>query len=88
MNLQFLPTNTAAPTISDRLSVLENLASLRKEWEGAAEGSSLIDLSASVGLLLFDVTSRLGMSADEQTIVLGRKLYREVTIKTRGISAQ
>ena len=56
--------------------------SLRLEWETAADGGSLINVSASVGLLLFDFTTKLGLTPEEQSIVLGGRLYNEATRKS------
>ncbi len=81
MDVQFL-THGATPTVlTDKASVLETLSVLRQEWEQAAEGNSLIDIPASVGLLLFDVTARMGLTQAEQSQVLGDQLFREVLVK-------
>ena len=60
-----------------RLDVIGSLAQLREEWQEAVDGQSLIDVEASVGLLLGDVVMLLGLSADEQAAVLGEELRRE-----------
>jgi hypothetical protein len=64
------------PVIS-RLDVIGSLAHLREEWQEAVDGESLIDVQASVGLLLGDVVMLLGLSADEQAAVLGEELRRD-----------
>jgi hypothetical protein len=86
MNVQF--TTPVAPILAlpDRRMMLEGLSVLRQEWEGRANGDSLIDLSGSVGLMLFDVTALLGLTLEEQTIVLGDRLYQEAIVKTQGES--
>ena len=86
MNVQFAVRETPVTTIPDWMRVLENLSGLRQEWEVAAEGDSLIDVSASIGLLLFDFTTKLGLTPEEQPIVLGGRLYEEVTEKTNSVS--
>jgi len=83
MNIQFAVRETPVLVLQDRTAVLENLSGLRKEWEAVAEGDSLIDLPASVGLLLFDVTARLGLTEDEQTLVLGDRLFKEALSKSQ-----
>lgn len=59
------------------MDVVGSLARLREEWHEAVDGESLIDVQASVGLLLGDVVMLLGLSADEQVAVLGEELRRE-----------
>lgn len=82
MNDQFLTREAPVIAIPERVVVLENLSVLRLEWEAAADGSSLINVSASVGLLLFDFTTKLGLTPEEQSIVLGGRLYNEATRKS------
>ena len=69
----FTQSKSAIP----RLDVIGSLAQLREEWQEAVDGESLIDVQASVGLLLGDVVMLLGLSADEQNAVLGEDLRRE-----------
>ena len=59
------------------MDVVGSLAQLREEWQEAVDGENLIDVQASVGLLLGDVVMLLGLSADEQVAVLGEELRRE-----------
>jgi hypothetical protein len=82
MNDQFVTRETPVIPIPERVVVLENLSVLRLEWEAAASGGSLINVSASVGLLLFDFTTKLGLTPEEQSIVLGGRLYNEATLKS------
>ena len=82
MNDQFVARVAPVIAIPERVVVLENLSVLRLEWEAAADGGSLINVSASVGLLLFDLTTKLGLSPEEQSIVLGGRLYNEATLKS------
>lgn len=83
MDVQFLTRKAARVVMPDRASALANLCALRQEWEQAADGDSLINVPASVGLLLFDVTTRLGLTQDEQTQVLGDQLFREALAKSQ-----
>ena len=83
MNVQFVTHETPVIAIPERVVVLENLSVLRLEWETAADGGSLINVSASVGLLLFDFTTKLGLTPEEQSIVLGGRLYNEATRKSQ-----
>jgi hypothetical protein len=84
MNIQFATRETPVITLPDRMVVLENLSVLRQEWEAAADGDSLINVSASVGLMLFDFTTKLGLTSEEQSVVLGGRLYNEATLKSQG----
>jgi len=83
MNVQFATRETPVIAIPERVVVLENLSVLRLEWETAADGGSLINVSASVGLLLFDFTTKLGLTPEEQSIVLGGRLYNQATRKSQ-----
>ena len=81
MNVQFLTREATPVVLPDRVTVLENLSVLRQEWEQAAGGDSLLNVPASVGLLLFDVTARLGLTQEEQAQVLGEQLFSEALVK-------
>jgi hypothetical protein len=84
MNVQFATRETPVSTLPDRMVVLEKLSVLRQEWEAAADGGSLINISTSVGLMLFDFTTKLGLTPEEQSVVLGGRLYNEATLKSQG----
>ena len=83
MDVQFLTRKAAQVVMPDRGFALANLTVLRQEWEQAAHGDSLINVPASVGLLLFDVTARLGLTQEEQAQVLGDQLFREALVKSQ-----
>jgi len=83
MDLQFVNRRTRLAVPLDRTKAKNALATIRREWEVAAEGVSLIDISASVGLLLLDVATKLGMTPEEQKAVLGTRLYQEALKKTQ-----
>ncbi len=83
MNLQFANPVLPAVVFRDRQNALENLSTLRQEWEASAEGQSLIRVSGSVGLMLFDVTTKLGLTAEEQALVLGDQLFQEALAKSQ-----
>ena len=61
-----------------RVQMLEKLASLRKEWEVVAGKESLLDLTASTGLILLDIAIHLELTAEERSIFLGQRLEGEV----------
>lgn len=66
----------------DHAMMLAALSAFRQEWDVAAEGESLVQVNASVGLLLLDITAKLGLTPNEQKVVLGSRLYREATAAT------
>lgn len=86
MDVQFAVCETPTIVHLDRRSALENLSAFRQEWEVVAERGSLIDVSASVGLMLFDLTSRLGLTPEEQAQVLGDQLFIAALRKVNGNS--
>lgn len=86
MDVQYAVRATSPLALLDRTLALESLSSFRQEWESVAEKGSLIDVSASVGLMLFDFTSRLGLTPSEQVQVLGDQLYFEALRKVNGNS--
>lgn len=61
-----------------RAQVVQALAEIRREWEKMVQGKSLIDVKASVGLLLEDIADRLQLSSQERYAMLGGKLINEV----------
>jgi hypothetical protein len=71
-----LPITDNIPTY--RMTAVQALAKLRREWEEIAEGENLLDVSASVGLMLADVADRLELSAPERYIFLGKLLSAQV----------
>jgi hypothetical protein len=60
-----------------REAIINILACLRQEWEAAAEGQSLIDIQASIGLTLADIVFSLGFTRDEEDRILGERLRYE-----------
>ena len=86
MDVQFAVRATPTLALLDRAMALETLSAFREEWEAVAEKGSLIDVSASVGLMLFDFTSRLGLTPAEQVQVLGDQLYFDALRKVNGNS--
>lgn len=59
--------------------VIDALTDIRLEWECAAEGKSLLYRECSVGLLLFDIVSKLQIPVDDQRFLLGAALFDEVS---------
>ena len=86
MDVQFAVRETPTLALLDRDQALESLSAFRQEWDSVAGNGSLIDVSASVGLMLFDFTSRLGLTPEEQVQVLGDKLFFAALRKVNGNS--
>jgi hypothetical protein len=63
---------------SYRAQIVQSLADFRREWQKMAEGQNLIDVQASVGLMLADVADRLDLNPQERHIFLGGKLINQV----------
>jgi hypothetical protein len=61
-----------------QVQLISLLSTLRQEWQEAAQGQSLLDMEANVGLMLADLVNSLGLSVQEQTLVLGPELYAEM----------
>ncbi len=60
-----------------RASFVAALARFREEWQDNTDGS-LLDVQASVGLLLSDLAAALDLSTEEQARVLGETLIHEL----------
>lgn len=58
--------------------MIETLTAIRKEWESVADGKGFLHLQGSVGLILFDIVTRLNVPVDEQRILLGSALFEEI----------
>jgi len=67
---------------SYRAQVLQSLADFRREWQKMVEGKSLIEVEASVGLLLADIANRLELNPQERHVMLGSKLINQVNCLT------
>jgi hypothetical protein len=62
-----------------RTQILESLASLRQDWEKAANGESLLHIEGSVGLILHDFAANLNLTVEERQLLLGASLSEEVS---------
>jgi len=63
---------------SYRAQVVQSLADLRREWQKAVDGKSLIEIESPVGLLLADIADRLELNPQERYAMLGGKLINQV----------
>lgn len=63
---------------SDRARIILALSDLRREWQQATNGGSLLKVETPVGLLLADIAARLELTSQERHVFLGGKLINEV----------
>jgi hypothetical protein len=63
---------------SYRAQVVQALADFRREWQKAAEGKSLVEVEAPIGLLLADIADRLELNPQERYAMLGGRLINHV----------
>ena len=68
--LQIIPNQKA--------QIITVLSNLRREWEDAAAGESLLNMEGNVGLFLADIVNAFGFSSHELMLVLGIDLYTEL----------
>jgi len=62
----------------ERQQVVDFLKRFRLEWEEAVQGESLLDVYASVGLMICDIIAALDLTSDECLEALGFPLYAEL----------
>ena len=67
-------------TVIPRSHLINVFAKIREEWEEAADSSSLIDMNASVGMLLADMVVSIGLTTSEQEEVFGSDLARDLEL--------
>ena len=65
-------------SLRERTKLVLALAQLRKEWQVAAQGGSLLKIEAAVGVVLSDVADMLQLTPQERHIFLGGRLCNEV----------
>jgi hypothetical protein len=65
-------------TNNQRIQIISVLSKLRQEWQGAAQGESLLDIEANVGLIFADLVNSFGLPTHEQSLVLGPELFDEM----------
>jgi hypothetical protein len=63
---------------SYRAQVVQALADFRRQWQTIAQGQSLIEVEAPVGLLLADIADRLELNPQERYAMLGGMLINHV----------
>ena len=88
MSIQCALPDAPAVAATGKPQMLEKLSMLRQEWEAAAGADSLLNVTASVGMMLLDVTNTLGLTPEERSIVLGSRSNHEVFALIEGQSTQ
>lgn len=78
MDLQTALPDLNLPSHPYRAQAVEALARFRQEWQELAGAQSLMEVQTPVGLLLYDVAHRMGLTPEEQIILLGAELSNEV----------
>jgi hypothetical protein len=63
---------------SYRAQVVQSLADFRREWQKIAQGTSLVEVEAPVGLLLADIADKLELDPQERYAMLGGMLINHV----------
>ena len=58
--------------------VLDALTNVRMDWELVAKGGSLLHHESSIGLILFDIVTKLNVPIEEQRFLLGKSLFDEI----------
>jgi hypothetical protein len=48
------------------------------DWELVAKGGSLLHYEGSIGLILFDIVTKLNVPIEEQRFLLGLSLFDEI----------
>ena len=72
-----MKTQNKGPFTS-RATVIQSLSQFRQEWCNIAGQDNLINVNASVGLLLADVINLLNFSPEEREAALGSELCSQV----------
>ena len=63
---------------NERTRLVLALAELRKEWQAAVKGATLLEVKTPVGLLFNDIANRLQLSPQERHVLLGGELINDV----------
>jgi hypothetical protein len=75
---QLMFESTADNHPSYRSQAVQALADFRREWQTIAEGKSLVEVEAPVGLVLADIADWLQLNPQERQAMLGGKLINQV----------
>lgn len=78
-----MTTNFALQTSDEKhcsvqSQMIDALTNVRLDWELAANGKSLLHHEGAVGLILFDIVTKLNVPLEEQRFLLGPVLFDEI----------
>ena len=75
---QIVLEGTADYRPSHRAKVVQSLAAFRREWQQMVDRQNLVDVHASVGLMLSDIADRLELNLQERHAMLGGQLINQI----------
>ena len=75
---QLILESTVGPHTPYRAQVVQILTDFRREWQVIAEGTSLVEGEAPVGVVLSDIADWLQLNPQERQAVLGGKLISQI----------
>ena len=61
-----------------RMQLVTALAHIRREWQDATSGKSLLEVEGNIGMLLADLINNIGLPIEEQVQVLEKELFQEM----------
>ena len=61
-----------------RAQVVQSLGEFRREWQQMVDGQNLVDVKASIGLILADIADRLELNSQERHAMLGGQLINQI----------
>ena len=60
------------------IQLVTALAHIRREWQDATSGKSLLEVEGNIGMLLADLINNIGLPIEEQVQVLEKELFQEM----------
>ena len=69
---------TLTPIIAPQERILSTLSHIRREWQEATDGASLLETDGNIGFLLVDLINGFRLNRDEQVRILGDELFQEM----------
>jgi hypothetical protein len=75
---QLVLEGTADYHPSYRAQIIQVLGDFRREWQQMVDNQNLVDVHASVGLILSDIADRLELNSQERHAMLGGQLINQI----------
>ncbi len=79
MNSQHACTQVPRRVSGQGDAIILALEGYRRVWQETADGASLLNITASVGLVIADIAEAIGLTSQERSAVLGEELDAEVS---------